>query len=109
MSEVFKGKKCDSCGFLMSNPSFCCMNCGKETLSDIEYSGEASIYTYTVVHVAAGHLVDKTPYVLAVVELKEGLKVLTIVEGLDLKHIEIGRKVQFSHIDEKSGPIFRAA
>ena len=100
------GLKCNSCGFSMLEPSFSCPNCGSEDLSPTEFSGEASIYTYTVVHVGFGHLASKAPYVLAIVELKEGLKVLTIVENVDKDKVAIGDKVKFLKWDERKEPIF---
>lgn len=108
MSDKLKGKRCDGCGMLMLNPSFSCMNCGKDSLSEVEFIGNGKIYTYTVVHVAAGHLVNRTPYILAVVELEEGLKVLTIVEDLAVDSVQIGQSVKFKRVEENTGPIFQA-
>jgi len=92
--NTLKGKKCNSCNFLMLEPSFACPSCGSDSLSDIEFNGEGSIYTFTVVNVGFGHLAAKAPYVLAIVELKEGLKVLTIVEDANLENVKIGDKVK---------------
>lgn len=104
-----KGKKCDSCGMLMVEPSFACPKCGNESLSDFVFEGTGKIYTFTVVMVGFGHLTNKTPYVLAVVELKEGLKILTVVEDIEIKKAAIGLDVRFKRIDEKSGPMFMPA
>ncbi|MCE9501934.1 MAG: OB-fold domain-containing protein [Leptospira sp.] len=107
--ELLNGKKCNSCGFHMLNPSFACPSCGSDALSDIVFDGSGKIYTFTVVMVGFGHLAEKAPYVLAVVELKEGLKVITIIEGLDGGHAKIELPVKFKRTDEKSGPIFQPA
>jgi uncharacterized protein len=106
MSETLKGKKCNSCGFAMLEPSFCCPSCGSEKLVEMTFNGKGSIYTYTVVHVAAGHLVKRVPYILAVVELQEGLKVLTIVDNLPIDQVAIGKPVVFQGMEEGTGPIF---
>lgn len=107
--NTLKGKKCNACNFLMLEPSFSCPSCGSESLTDTEFTGEGSIYTYTVVNVGFGHLAAKAPYVLAIVELNEGLKVLTIVEDTNLETVSIGDKVKFKHMDERKEPIFQAA
>jgi uncharacterized OB-fold protein len=104
-----EGKKCNSCGFNMLNPSYSCPNCGNDSLQDVILSGDGSIYTYTVVNVGFGHLAKKAPYILAIVELTEGLKVLTIVEGGDTTKVSIGDKVKFLKWDELQEPIFQPA
>ncbi|MCX7998771.1 MAG: zinc ribbon domain-containing protein, partial [Leptospiraceae bacterium] len=58
--EVLKGKKCESCGFYMLEPSFACPNCGTDNLSDYSFNGNGSVYTFTVVHVGFGHLANRT-------------------------------------------------
>lgn len=100
------GKKCNSCNFNMLDPSFSCPNCGSEDLSATEFSGKGTIYTYTVVNVGFGHLASKTPYVLAIVDLEEGLKVLTIVDGANKDTVSIGDSVKFLKWDEREEPIF---
>ncbi len=106
--EVLKGKKCDSCGFYMLEPSFCCPNCGSESLSEYTFQGLGSVYTFTVVHVGFGHLANRTPYILAIVELKEGLKIITIIEDLEITKVQIGLPVKFKRYEEGTGPIFMA-
>ena len=107
--NILKGKKCNSCSFLMLEPSFACPSCGSDSLSDIEFKGRSEEHTSAVVNVGFGHLAAKAPYVLAIVELEEGLKVLTIVEEANLQTVAIGDKVKFKHLDERQEPIFQAA
>ncbi|MCB1176477.1 MAG: OB-fold domain-containing protein [Leptospiraceae bacterium] len=107
--EILKGKSCSSCGFHMLNPSFICPNCGSDSLNEFDFDGSGKIYTYTVVSVGFGHLVDRAPYVLAIVELKEGLKVLTIIEDIDQKTVDIDKEVKFKRMEEGTGPIFQPA
>ena len=107
--NTLKGKKCNSCNFLMLEPSFACPSCGSDSLSFFKVTAAAAIYTYTVVNVGFGHLATKAPYVLAIVDLTEGLKVLTIVEDANIEKVAIGDKVKFKHLDERQEPIFQAA
>ena len=101
------GKKCKACGFSQLEPGFSCPSCGHDELDSIQFGGEGSIYTYTVVMVGFGHLAARAPYILAIVELKEGLKVLTIVEDLDTEKVTIGLGVKFKKMEEGTGPIFQ--
>ena len=103
------GKQCGSCHFYMLEPSFICPNCGSEDLKNHSSQGEGIIYTFTVVMIGFGHLANRAPYVLAIVELKEGLKILTIIEGADKDNIKIGDPVKFKHMEAGTGPIFQPA
>ena len=103
------GKQCKSCNFNMLDPSFSCPNCGSEELAETSFSGNGTIYTFTVVNVGFGHLATKTPYVLAIVDLQEGLKVLTIVEDANKDTVSIGDSVKFLKWDEREEPIFTLA
>ncbi len=109
MTEIkfLNGKQCGSCHFYMLEPSFICPSCGSGDLKNHSFEGEGVIYTFTVVMVGFGHLANRAPYVLAIVELKEGLKILTIVEGADKDSVKIGDRVKFKHIEEGTGPIFQ--
>lgn len=106
MNESLIGKKCNSCGFHMLDPSFSCPNCGGSSLEEFSFSGKGKIYTFTVVMVGFGHLASRAPYVLAIVELEEGLKILTIVEDVEKEKVMIGDFVEFKRKEEGTGPIF---
>lgn len=108
MMNALVGKKCSGCGFSQLEPGFSCPSCGGEELNSIQFSGEGSIYTFTVVMVGFGHLASRAPYVLAIVELKEGLKVLTVVEDMKPEDAAIGKLVYFNRIEEGTGPIFHS-
>jgi hypothetical protein len=107
--EVLQGKLCKDCGFYMLEPSFLCPNCGSENLASYTFQGRGKVYTYTVVHVGFGHLASRTPYILAIVELAEGLKIITILEDLDIDKVEINQPVQFKRLEVGTGPIFMPA
>lgn len=104
--EKLVGKKCSACGQYMLNPSFACANCGSDRIEEFQFKGTGEIYTFTVVMMGFGHLASRAPYVLAIAELEEGLKVLTIVEDLDKDKAAIGIKVRFKRWEEGTGPIF---
>jgi hypothetical protein len=106
--DKLQGKKCKACGFLQTDPAYGCIKCGSMELDHYEFSGLGEIYTFTVVYVGFGHMAEKAPYVLAIVDLKEGAKTTTILEDItDVESAKIGMKVQFKRIDEKIGPIFK--
>ncbi|WP_078128289.1 Zn-ribbon domain-containing OB-fold protein [Leptospira alexanderi] len=109
--KTLKGKKCDSCGFQTTESLIACSQCGNSKISEIQFSGKGKIYTYTVVHVGFGHLTQRAPYVLAVVELEEGVKAMGILEGEVsgvpvTESVKIDLPVQFQRDEPGTGFIF---
>ena len=106
-STGMKAIKCSDCGFISPPPMSACSSCGSDGVAEVELSGKGRIYTYTVVHMGFGALKDRTPYVLAVVELDEGVKMTTVVEEMDVNAVQVGDAVTYHHTEENIGPIFR--
>ncbi|EKR62811.1 PF01796 domain protein [Leptospira weilii str. 2006001853] len=106
--KILKGKKCDSCGFQTTESLIACSQCGNSKISEIRFSGKGKVYTYTVVHVGFGHLAQRAPYVLAVVELEEGIKAMGILEGevSVTESVKIDLPVQFQRDEPGIGFIF---
>ncbi|AXR59658.1 Zn-ribbon domain-containing OB-fold protein [Leptospira mayottensis] len=106
--KTLKGKKCDSCGFQTTESLISCSQCGNSKTSEIQFSGKGKIYTYTIVHVGFGHLAQRAPYVLAVVELEEGIKAMGILEGEVpvTESVKIDLPVQFQRDEPGIGFIF---
>ncbi|EMY77957.1 PF01796 domain protein [Leptospira weilii serovar Ranarum str. ICFT] len=109
--EILKGKKCDSCGFQTTEPSISCTQCGSSKVSEMQFGGFGKIYTYTVVYVGFGHLAQRAPYVLAVVELEEGIKTMGILEGKVsgipiTESVKIDLPVRFQRDESGTGFIF---
>jgi len=74
-------------------------------------SGRGVIHSYTIAHQAFhAHWKDKTPYVLATIELEEGVRMVDDMLDLDPEAVEIGRPVEvyFETVsDEVTLPKFR--
>ncbi len=66
-----------------------------------------TIYTYSIVHSGTDNFKDKTPYVVALVEENQQIR-LAQVEGYtqDLQ-VEIGMKVEYLAADERNNRIYR--
>ena len=66
-------------------------------LSWMEGSGEGTIHTYAVQHLAFGPWAEEAPYVTAYIDLKEGDRMLTVLRGVDPEkpeEIKIGAAVK---------------
>jgi uncharacterized OB-fold protein len=103
-------QRCDACGVTVWYPRSHCPDCGGRALTWREASGRGRIYSFTVVRRGQGRYRDAAPYVLAYVELDEGVRMLTNVVDADLDRLEIGARVEVVFHDTGEGtalPRFR--
>lgn len=89
--KQIQGLTCKFCGKAFALPIYTCDRCGRESFSEALFSGEGEILTFSKVFRAGPR--EKTPYVLAVIELKEGARILTRIENFEDQEPAIGRKV----------------
>lgn len=71
-------QKCRDCGDLRYHPRALCTSCLSSRTEWVKCSGAGKIYTFTVTYQnQASGFRETLPYVMAWVELNEGLKMLT--------------------------------
>ena len=84
-------QRCSVCSRVQFYPRPACRYCGSRSLHWEDLSGRATLYSYTVVYRAPFEaFADDVPYVLAVVELEEGPRLLTTLEDVSEEDIQIG-------------------
>lgn len=95
--------RCTACG-AHSVARVVCPACWSTAVETVEGSGRGSVYSYTVLHRAGrpGFEAD-VPYVIAVVELDEGPRVMSNVVGVDPAAVTIGLRVRM--VPEDRGEI----
>jgi uncharacterized OB-fold protein len=102
---------CTNCGQLRHPPTPSCPNCWSLLWDTVEASGKASLFTYTVVHKPLVPAFDK-PNTVAVVQLEEGTKLVTEIEGIANEDLEIGMPLKLGFLDcdpELTLPVFGPA
>lgn len=93
-------KHCSICGKSHFYPRELCPYCHHDTLQWIDASGDATVYSYTVARRPAGPAFKiDTPYVLAIVELDEGPRMLTQLVGVAPEAAHIGARVRVAFDD----------
>ena len=106
-------RHCNACGRDHFYPRPFCPTCWSADVVWKEASGRATLYTYSIVHVNdLPPFAERVPYVAAVVELDEGPRVMTNVEGVafDDLRVDMPLVVAFKPISEDvTIPVFRAA
>ena len=87
--------------------------CASAEVQWVRASGRGTIYSFTVTHQnQAPGFRERLPYVLAVVQLEEGLRLMTNVVGCPVDAVRIGIPVEVAWEDvtsEISVPVFTAS
>ena len=88
-------QKCRDCGDLRFHPRALCTNCMSSRAEWIKCSGRGKIYTFTVTYQnGSSGFRDSLPYVLAWVELEEGVKMLTNIVDCPPDQVKIDQRVE---------------
>jgi len=89
------GQKCKGCGKAIFPKRLVCPECGGKEFVEEQMPEVGKIVTYTTVHIGPKFLENDTPYVLAVIEFDNGVRVTTQVVDIDPKEVSIGKNVKF--------------
>jgi uncharacterized protein len=88
-------QECQACRQVWHPPLHRCPHCHSAGLGWRAVSGDGTVYTYTVVrHPTHFAFADKTPYVLAIVELAEGPRLVSAVTGCEPGQVRVGLPVR---------------
>lgn len=81
---------CRSClrSYLYARPF--CPHCWSDDVHPQPASGKARLYTWSVVHQNAAPFAEHTPYIVAMVDLDEGPRLMTIIENCPPEHLRAG-------------------
>jgi len=104
-------QRCRDCGTKRLYPRAVCPVCLSSSTEWVRASGRGTVYTFTVTHQnqAPGYR-DALPYVLAVVELAEGVRLMTNVVECAPDTVRVGMPVEIVFQDvtpEMTLPMFR--
>jgi uncharacterized OB-fold protein/acyl dehydratase len=102
-------QRCASCGRLRHPPGPMCPDCRSVEWDFVEASGRGQVYSF-VVHHHPPIPGFQTPYVVALVELEEGTRLVANLIDLEPEKVEIGMPVEvaFVQVDpDYTAPAFR--
>jgi uncharacterized OB-fold protein len=106
-------QRCLGCGQLRHYPRPMCPACHATDAQWQELSGRGEIYSYTIAHQAFHPFwADRVPYVIATIELEEGVRMVSELPSLAPDQAVIGLRVEvaFEPVgDDLHLPVFRAA
>ena len=86
--------KCRKCGRLHFPPVADCGDCGSSNVKWMELNGEGEIETFTQVVVKPASFSNEADYIVAIAQLKEGVKALAWLTGVEREDVQVGMKVR---------------
>jgi uncharacterized protein len=110
---TFLLRHCNACGHDHYYPRPFCPVCWSDDVIWKPASGRGKLYTYSIVHVNdLPPFNERVPYVAAIVELDEGPRVMTNIEGVPFDELRADMPVTVEYkaiSDDVTIPVFRAA
>jgi uncharacterized protein len=89
-----------------------CPHCWSEEVAPTPASGRATLYTWTVVHQNAAPFDARTPYIVAMVDLPEGPRLMTVIEDCPVENLCASMELTIAFREDDDGfvvPVFRPA
>ena len=102
------GSRCRACDEIAGYHRGFCPACWSDDVVDVELSGRATLYSYSVVHAnPMPPFADLVPYVAALVDLDEGPRLATRLIDVDPEDVAIGMRLtaRFEVVDEGEGVV----
>ena len=90
-------QRCMACGTAIFYPRSGCPGCGSRDIEWITASGRGTVHAFTIAHRGVpAAFKGSTPYVVAMVELEEGARLMTNLIGVDPtpEAVKIGMPVE---------------
>ena len=105
--EVLEVSACADCGHRFLPPGPCCPRCWSPRLAPCEVSGNGRVWSFAVYR-RTYHPGMPAPYVVALVELDEGPRLISNVVGCAPEEVEVGMRVRvrFEQVGELALPRF---
>jgi uncharacterized OB-fold protein len=98
----FRIQRCQSCASAIFYPRMICPHCGSDSLEWFAPSGKGTVYSTTIVRRKAEQGGD---YNVALIDLAEGPRMMSRVDGVAPEAVSIGMPVTAQVIDADEGKI----
>ena len=97
-------RKCKTCETLHFMPRHLCPACWSDQLEWVEAKGTGSVHSFTIIRRAPmAVFAPRAPYVLALIDLDEGPRMMANVLGEDALSVRIGDRVKVTFEERGEG------
>lgn len=97
--------KCRKCGRVSFPTAADCSNCYESDFEWMALSDEGEVEAFTHVVVRAGDFLSYEPYTIAIVKLREGVKVMGWLTDVEFSEVKVGMKVKLKFWESHEGSI----
>jgi uncharacterized OB-fold protein len=88
-------QRCSECGKYVFYPRLACPHCFSDHVEWVDASGKGTVYSCTVVETnAPSAFMNDIPYVVAVVKLDEGVRMLSNIVGCNPHDVQCDMRVE---------------
>ncbi len=103
-------QRCRGCGAVQFYPRAHCARCHTTDLAWETASGQGTIYSFTVVHRApTAAFKPEVPYILALVDMAEGFRMMVNLPGTPPEQVAIGQPIRIVFQPTESGQLLPQA
>ena len=107
-------RKCNGCGKAYFYPRDFCPKCHSKDVTWVQSSGKGTLYAFSIVHRSPPPFREQCPYVIALVEVEDGVRIPTnlVIDDPSPEKIKIGMAVEvvFDDVtDDTTLPKFKLA
>ncbi|MEV4222478.1 OB-fold domain-containing protein [Nonomuraea sp. NPDC049725] len=106
-------QRCQTCERHYFYPRPSCPHCGSGAVEWVRASGRASLYSYVINHRPAPGFEEGGPYAIAVVELEEGVRMMTNIVNTGITPenlpLDLDLRVVFERRGDVHVPLFEPA
>ncbi len=102
-------QRCQGCGRLRHPPRPMCPHCHSLEFEVVPLSGRGSLYSYAILH-HPQHPAFDYPLIAALVDLDEGIRLVSNLSGVEAAAIEIGMELEVGFVPTEGDaavPVFR--
>jgi uncharacterized protein len=89
------GTKCETCNAYYMPARVVCPSCRRKgKISKYKFKGTGKIYSHTIVRVAPEDYEYELPYILSIVELDEGARIMAQITDCDVENVKDSMDVE---------------
>ena len=98
------GSECKICGKRYYPPRKVCLKCGSRELTEVQLAETGKVISYTVVRVPSKEFKGLEPYIVALIELDDGTRLIAQLTDVSPEEVRTGIRVTatFRKIRERS-------
>ena len=96
-------QRCAACGVLRHPPRPMCAHCNSLEIDVVELAGTGTLYSYAILHHPQNPAFTY-PVLAALIDLDEGVRMVTNLTDVDKDDIRIGMRVSVHYVPTASGP-----